>query len=56
MEAEAEEEHPDDKSQEEANDVEEPTQTRPTRNVKPVDQLTYSHNQTKRSRRNMVPN
>ena len=34
---EAEEEHPDDESQEEANEGEEPTQTRPTRNVKPVD-------------------
>ena len=31
MEAEAEEEHPDDESQEEANEVEEPTRTRPTR-------------------------
>ena len=49
---EAEEEHPDDESQEEANEVEEPTRTRPTRNVKPVDRLTYSHNQTQRSRRN----
>ena len=32
--------------------MEEPTQTRPTRDVKPVDRLTYSHNQTQRSRRN----
>ena len=34
---EAEEEHPDDESQEEANEVEEPTRTRPARNVKLVD-------------------
>ena len=49
---EAEEEHPDDESQEEANEVAEPTRTRPTRTVKPVDRLTYSHNQIQRSRRN----
>ena len=53
IEFEAEEEHPpDDKSQEDAHKVEEPTRTRPTRNVKPVDRLTYSHNQTQRSMRN----
>ena len=52
IEAEAVEEHPDDESQEEAEEVAEPTRTRPTRATKPVDRLTYTHYQMQESWRN----
>ena len=52
IEAEAVEEHPDDESQEEAEEVAEPTRTRPTRAPKPIDWLTYTHHQMQEPRRN----
>ena len=52
IEAEAVEEHPDDESQEEAEEVAEPTRTRPTRATKPIDRLTYTHHQMQEPRRN----